>query len=217
MQRVFLAKWTAVNALGMAAGFLAVLQTGFLIQFGLNTELHWTPRGLGQGVSIYARFAGLLLGGAILGSAQAFALRRWLRRVIPWIVLTAAGFGLVVAGMWPLWSMGLWGRIPGPVEPIMITVGGGTLAGVFQYLFLRKLAVPAGKWLRRWIGGLVLSLAPTAAVFILLEAVLRVPLSWPAGVALSGLLVGGIAALVSGRALLSIVLTRLPTPGPAGL
>ena len=33
--------WTVVNALGLAVGFVAELQTGMLIQFGFNTEMHW--------------------------------------------------------------------------------------------------------------------------------------------------------------------------------
>jgi hypothetical protein len=149
-----LSTWTAANALGLGLGFPAVLQTGFLIQFGLRTELHWTPQALGQGVSIYARLVGLLVGGAILGAAQALVLRSRPVPVVPWIPSTATGFGLVVAVMWPLWAAGLWGQIPGPVEPILITVGGGSLAGVLQYLLLRREGVIATRWLALWVGGL---------------------------------------------------------------
>ena len=96
MKRTPLATWVFANALGLSVGFLAVLQTGFLLQFGLRTELHWTPQALGQGVSIYARLVGLLAGGALLGCAQTLVLRRHSVRVLPWVLCTAAGFGLVV-------------------------------------------------------------------------------------------------------------------------
>jgi hypothetical protein len=64
MKRVAVAQWVVANALGLGAGFLVVLQTGFLVQFGLRTELQWTPEALGQGVAIHARLVGLFVGGA---------------------------------------------------------------------------------------------------------------------------------------------------------
>jgi len=211
MKRTPLTTWVFANTLGFSVGFLAVLQTGFLLQFGLRTELHWTPQALGQGVSIYARFVGLLLGGALLGSAQALVLRRYSVRALPWILCTAAGFGLVVGIIWPLWAVDLWGHIPGPIEPIIITVGGGTLAGVLQSLLLRRSAYSISRWLTLWIIGLIVSIVPTALVFMLLEGPLNLSLSWPVQIALNGLLVGGVASLVSGKALLSALLARQAT------
>ena len=82
--------WVAANAVGLCIGFLTVLQTGFLIQFGLQTELHWTPQALGRGVSIFARLVGLVLGGALFGGAQILVLRSYSIRVIPWVLSTSA-------------------------------------------------------------------------------------------------------------------------------
>lgn len=195
--------WVAANAVGLCIGFLTVLQTGFLIQFGFQTELHWTPQALGRGVSIFARLVGLLLGGALLGGAQILVLRSYSIRVIPWVLSTAAGFGLVAFIIWPLWAADLWGRIPGPIEPIIITVGGGTLAGVLQLLLLRRSGYSASKWLSLWIVGLIVSIVPTGLVFMLLEGVLHLSLSWPIQIGINGLIAGGVAALVSGKALLS--------------
>lgn len=206
--------WTSANALGLGLGFPAVLQTGFLIQFGLHTELYWTPQALGQGVSIYARLVGLLVGGAILGAAQAVALPARSVSLVGWVSFTAVGFGLVVAVMWPLWSAGLWGHIPGPVEPIFITVGGGTLAGILQYLLLRRRDVVATRWLVLWIGGLVASLAPLVLAFILLEKVLGLSLSWPVELGLNGFVVAGVAALISGRALFAVLSSPRDAPSP---
>jgi hypothetical protein len=212
MKRVLL-RWVSANGLGLCLGFLATLQTGFLIQFGLRSELHWTPQGLGQGVAIKARLIGLLVGGAILGSAQTLVLRSYAVRIWFWILCTSAGFGLVVAIIWPLWAANLWGHIPGPIEPILITVGGGTLAGVLQFLLLRRQAVPAGKWLALWIAGLVLSIVPTGLVFIVLEQLLRVSLDWPVQVGISGFMVGAFAALVSGKSLFVALNSQTSQPG----
>src|SRR5688572_23669228 len=106
---------------------------GFLLQFGFNFEAHWTPSGLGQGVWIGYRFIGLLLGGALFATIQALVLGPRFPRVIPWIIAGALGYGLVAVVMWPFWAAGLWGSIPGPVEPLLITIGGGSLMGLLQW------------------------------------------------------------------------------------
>ena len=81
-----------------------------------------------------------------------------------------------------------------------MTVGGGSLAGVLQYLALRRQGIVASKWLVRWLAGLVASMVPTALLFMSLEG-LRVSLSWPMVVFLSGFMVAGVAAWISGKAL----------------
>ncbi len=53
--------------------------------------------------------------------------------------------------------------------------------------------------------GLVASMVPTALLFTSLEG-LRVSLSWPMVVFLSGFMVAGVAAWISGRALLAATL-----------
>ena len=106
----------------------------------------------------------------------------------------------------PLLSAGIWGKIPGPIEPIIITVGGCSMAGIFQYIVLRQNQIRAGKWLGVWIGSLLLGLVPTAVIFMMLEGPLGIALYWPVEVALSGLLIGGFAALFSGH----IFLKTLP-------
>jgi len=210
--------WISANALGLGVGFVASLQTGMLIEFGFDTEMHWnfTPP---PGQSDYAaRLVALLVGGTMLGWAQALVLRSRAVLVLPWILSTAAGFGvLVIAVIWPLMWADLWGRFPGPVEPIIILVGGGSLAGVFQYLSLRREGIVASRWLALWVGGLVASLVPAALLFTLLEGPLGLSLSWPVQTLLSGSVVAGVAAMISGKALFA-ALSRRPEqfdrPGP---
>lgn len=203
--------WTLANALGLGVGFVAVLQVGMLIRFGLDTELHWNPTPYGRGVRDYAQsLVGLLAGGAVLGSAQAFVVRSRAVRVVPWILSTAAGFGLLVAVIWPLTALEIWGRIPGPVEPIAFTVGGGSLAAVLQYLSLRRQGIVASRWLALWIGGLVASLVPTGLMFILIEGPLGLSVSWPLEVFLSGFVVAALAALISGRAFMAALSSSRP-------
>jgi hypothetical protein len=215
MRTRFLAEWVGANAVGLSLGFLAVLQTGFLIQFGSNTELHWTSGALGRGVAPYARFTGLLIGGAILGLAQAWALRGRLPRVTPWVVAAAVGFGLVILVIWPLVRADVWGHIPGPVEPIAITIGGGSLAGVGQWWYLRRNGIVATRWLIFWVGGLVGSVALTFLVFFLVLGVLQLPLNWPAEVALSGFVAGGTAGAMSAVAMSTLPLSEAARSVPA--
>jgi hypothetical protein len=194
-------RWIAANALGLGVGFLAFVQTVMFGQYGFDFERHWVWGPPGQDVSVYvALLVGFLVAGAILGSAQALVLRSLPLRVAPWILATSAGFGLTVVIDWPLLAAGILGRIPGPVEPLIATVGGASLAGLVQYVALRRQGIVATKWLALWIGGLLASLVPTALLFMFLGG-LGVSPSWPIEVFLNGLMVGGVAAMISGNAL----------------
>lgn len=193
--------WISANALGLGVGFLAALQTGMLIEFGFDTEKHWQFVPPSQSGLVYASILGsLLVLGAIFGSAQTSILCSRSVRGARWILSTTAGFGLFVAVEWPLLAANLWGRFPGPVEPILILTVGGSLAGILQYFALRRQGIHAPKWLARWIIGLVVSLVPTALLFVSLES-LGASISWPLEAFLSGFTVGGVAAWISGKAL----------------
>ena len=114
----------------------------------------------------------------------------------------------MVAVVWPLMAVGVWGRMPGPVEPIVGIVGSCSVAGILQYRLLRRHGVVATKWLVLWVCGLVASLVPTTVMFISLES-LKLALSWPVEIFLSGAPVAGVAALISGGALFAAI-----PPGP---
>lgn len=107
--------------------------------------------------------------GAFLGWLQATVLGRSRRS---WAVLGALGFLslLVLEAFRP----GIvTGGHPAPIEPILIAAGGGSLAGLYEWLHLRRQGVPAGRWLVRWVGGLVLGVVAGAALLTVLEPLLR--------------------------------------------
>ena len=206
----FSAQWFIANAIGLCTGFVVVLQTGFLLQFGFDFEAHWAPRALGQGVWLGYRFIGLLLGGGLFAAIQALALGPRLPRVVPWIVAGALGYGLVAVVMWPFWAAGLWGNIPGPIEPLVITIGGGSLMGLIQWWYLRSNTATATPWLVWWLVGLLAGVPATFLVFFILMGVLKLGLPWPSQVALSGLVIGAVAGLVSARATQRLSFTAQP-------
>jgi hypothetical protein len=145
----------------------------------------------------------LLVMGAILGSAQSFVTRSYSVPIMPWILATAAGFATISAVIIPLIYFGVWGNIPGPVEPLIITVGGCSGAGVFQYMVLKRNQIRAAKWLGIWVVSLILGVIPSGVIFMTLEGPLGISINWPAQVALTGFLIGGFGALFSGQTFLS--------------
>jgi hypothetical protein len=198
-----LLKWIFANGVGLGVGFVAVLQTGMLLEFGFDWRMHWNwieKPAVQDATEYVSTLLSMLAGGTILGLAQAFIL---LGHSIPlnrWILATVAGFG--VAAMiidWPLIALGVLGAIPGPVEPIIVTVGGGSFAGIFQYLLLRRQGIYTPRWLLLWVGGLVAGIVPTALLMISLERLGLAP-SWPLEVFLNGFIVAGVAAWISAKA-----------------
>jgi len=204
MKEQVLLKWIAVNAIGLGFAFVAVLQMGMLLEFGFDWRMHWNwiEEPVAQDATGYVfTLLAMIVGGAILGSAQALVLRSCSIPVIRWILSAVTGFGIVAVAIdWPLTALGVLGVIPGPVEPLIITVGGGSFAGIFQYLMLNRQGIRAHKWLLLWIGGLIAGIVPTALLMISLEASGLAP-SWPLEVFLNGLIIGGVAAWISGKAL----------------
>lgn len=191
--------WVAVTSTGLGIGFLAVLQVIMLIEFG---QLSWAEDVPEGGAAYLSRFVSLLVGGAVLGAFQTVFLRSYKVPVIPWIIATAVGFSTLVLVIFPLLYLGQWGNIPGPAEPIITIVGGCSFAGIFQYVILKRNQIKPGKWLAVWIASLVFGLVPTGLTFILLEGPLQISISWPVQVFLSGFLIGGFAALFSGKTFL---------------
>ena len=186
--------WIIANAAGLSIGFWSMLQVSNIVEHG---QLGWVE-GVGEGLGSYlSRFIGVVFCGAVLGSFQSLVLRGNKVPSIRWIFVTTVGFAAITPVEWVLIYTGDWGNLPGPIEPIILLVGGGSLAGFAQYLFLKRRHEYAVRLLTLWIAGLLISLLPTAAVFVLLLPAIGVTLSWPAEVLVNGLLVGGFAAAIS--------------------
>ena len=196
----------------MALGFLAFLEVLFVLAFGLRLDLHWSTEAV-EGLQDPMRLLrvglpiGLLTAGAILTLCQAAVLRGMVPRAATvWILTGPAGFALVLIFVWPLSEMGIWGRIPGPVEPLGI-VGGGLLATTtIQWWLLARNGVRATRPLLLWIVGLPLGMALSIGVLLVAIEVFQVGVPWAAEVSLYGVLVGGTAAAVSGRSLYEAIL-----------
>jgi hypothetical protein len=199
-----LGAWILANFFAFGVAMVAILQVAMFVEYGLDFDKHWAFLPPDQSIGAYAaRVVGPLVGGLILGSAQAYVLRPSLRRVAPWILATAGGFGVVGLMILPLMAANIWGRIPGPVEPIVGTVGSCSVAGVFQHMVLRRRRRISSKWLALWVVGLFVSLVPTTLTFFLLEGPLGLSLAMPVEVFLSGFMVAGVAAAISGKTLLN--------------
>ena len=214
MKSAFHLKWTAASALGLGVAFVAYLQIPMLVEFGLDFERYWQwqEHAVKTGLLFYGvSLVALLVAGAIFGASQALAFRSHGLRVVPWVVATAVGFVLLAAVFWPLAAAGVLGVIPGPVEPILFTVVGGSLAGVCQYQALRRQGIGASRWLVRWIVGVVGGLVLTAAFFMSVEGA-GITLGWLLDVFFSGFWVAGVAALVSGSTLFSALSSARPEP-----
>ena len=204
MKKYSLVIWTLYNAIGLGIGFLLFLQLGMIIEYGLDTEMYWK---LIPPENKFITYVGLLLSalllGATVGFAQTLALISKEIRAMSWIMITALGYGLIVLIDWPLLFFDVLGRIPGPVEPFIVTVIGGIFAGIVQYFWFLKKGIKLKKWLYLWIIGLIFSVVPTALFFTF------IPISsWPLEVFINGFIIGGFASLVSGKALFNELSNR---------
>jgi len=208
MNGKLLFKWIIASALGLGVGFVVSIQTGMLFEFGFNWEKHWNWTGQSvdqDALSYLSILLGWLLAGVILGWTQSLILRSYLKNVAHWILATVSGFGTAAVIMdWPLIAMGVLGSIPGPVEPLIFTVGGCTFAGIFQYLMLRRRGFNGYRWLLLWIIGLVAGVVPTGIIMMSFET-LSISMSWPMELFVNGMIVAGTAALFSGKALFKVL------------
>ena len=188
------------TAVGWGVGFVLAGQLGTMIEHG---TLVWTEETAEAGFRAYLALLGALVGeGTALGLFQSMVVSRYSIPRGRWILTTMAGNAALFIVPGYLRYMGLWGEMAGPVEPIIVLVGGGTFVGVAQTIYLRRNGVFATKWLAVWIVGLILSVLPNALIFTALGN-LGLSLPWPVEVLIMGIVTGSVAALVSGRLLLA--------------
>lgn len=188
-------RWIVVNALAFGLGFAAIMQVVNIIEFG---QLEWSEN-VGTGIRAYlARPLSLFAAGAVLGVVQAMLLKTENIEILAWTFTTALGFSAATLLIWPLMATGNWGDTAAPIEPIVNVIGGGTFAGVAQYFYLRRQSIYANKWLVFWIAGLIVSIFPRAAFFILFPTIMDISFSWPVEVFINGSINGAVAAAISG-------------------
>lgn len=223
MRISFESRWTAANALGFGLGFPTyILLEQLASGVGFRTTMEAVFGAVRDPIAMVVplrpsfytgSFLGLLAFGTILGFSQAMALRAHRPRITPWILSGSIGFiGVCIGAVWPLHAAIGWGKIPGPVEPIVITLGGGGLTAVLQWLYLRRQGVRGARWLGRWVGGIAVGWPIAIPLFIFLEDVLGLVVPWGPDLAILGGVLGAVAGSMSSRPLLA----ALETSQPAG-
>jgi len=106
--------------------------------------------------------------GAILAHLQYKVLKEYISNKLVWTLLTILGLEIILLG--DLFYVGLsTGGAPGPLEPLLIGLGGGGLIAVFQYLYLRSAGIKNGKWIGWWILGILTGIIASIPFLALYE------------------------------------------------
>lgn len=101
---------------------------------------------------------------SVLAFLQYRVLRKYIRNKVWWIMLTIFGLEIILLG--DIFYTGLsTGGAPGPLEPLLIGLGGGSFIALMQYLYLRSVGIKSGKWVGWWILGIIIGIL-TSAIFI---------------------------------------------------
>lgn len=231
MLKTFRTRWTLATSLGYLLGFwsFGLIHTIFLFfspesiahigptdmpeHLNPNALPDWLDRStyetlytftLSQHLVMYPVF------GAVFGSIQAFTLRDKLSRLMPWIVAAMLGF-LAVIFFEVFKRHVVIGPHAGPIEPFWIVLGGGGLTGLFQFLWLWYKGTPSPKWLGLWIIGILAGIVVAVAFLMGLGTLFgdgiayleenRPKISWGIEMGIFGVVVGAVAAWISGKAL----------------
>jgi len=154
---------------------------------------------------------------AIFGSIVGWLQSRLLPKNVPalhWVVATAIGF-VAILSFEMVEPHIVVGPHAGSPEPLMISIGGSTFAGLAQWLVLRQRGVRASRWLASWIVGVLVGVGVAVAAVIGLEmatqglvdrmltGVVAQAVSWSRMLLTFGLVTGAIAGAISARALSS--------------
>jgi len=206
MKKNELLKWTLSNAFGLGIAFVVSLQTLMILEYGPDTDRYWK---FGQpldyaSLSTYLYYLiSFIVGGAVFGWAQSLVLKTKNIKPLSWILATVIGFTLIILIDWPLIYTENLGIIPGPVEPLIFTVGGCAFAGMIQILLLKRLNINNKKWFLMWIIGLIVGVLVSALFFMFFADMIG--LNWPLEVFFSGFIIAGVASLISGKTLFSVL------------
>lgn len=117
-------------------------------------------------VKLLEHFILYLIVGVVLAHLQYKVLKEYIPNKLKWTFLTILGLEMILLG--DLFYTGLSvGGAPGPLEPLLIALGGGGLMALMQFLYLRSIGIKKGKWVGWWILGIITGII-TSAVFILI-------------------------------------------------
>ena len=187
----------------MSLGFLAFLNVLFFLAFGLEFENYWSEQATQdiENAELLLRVGlaiGLPLAGAMFSAAQTVALKGSGIRFWRWILAGPIGFLVPLLIVWPL--TGIWGDIPGPVEPLTIVGGGLVGTAAAQWIMAVKKDRKDGfKWLALWSIGLALGMLAYLASYLLSDSVRTLyTRSWATEVGTIGFLAGSFAAAMGG-------------------
>jgi hypothetical protein len=223
MKDRFLTKWILTNGTGMALGFWTFLHVLFAISFGLDFEKYWSETAV-EGIENdeqllrWGAAIGLPLAGAVFTSFQAPFLRNSSVDLRWWILAGPLGFVVPLLVIWIVTEA--WGNLPGPVEPFTVVAGGLGGVAVLQWWSLHREGVTSKRWLILWFLGLPLGMVAFMLGYLLLDVVIlpssRSSIGWAWEVGLIGFAIGGVAAAVSGKALLRAISKEAPLPSMVG-
>lgn len=177
----------------------------------LQTYRSWYRMHLAYHVVALAAF------GSIVGWFQSRLLRRYVP-TLQWVGATAMGFVAILCFEIVERHIVI-GPHGGAVEPLMISIGGSTIAGLAQWFVLRRRGVRASRWLAFWLVGVVVGVGVAVAAIVGLETVAQGLIDQlPPGVAaravpwglmllMLGSITGAVAGATSARALSSSLAT----------
>ncbi|MCX2746173.1 hypothetical protein OO013_20005 [Mangrovivirga sp. M17] len=112
-----------------------------------------------------------LIVGTILAHLQYQVLKKYISNKLVWTGLTILGLELILLG--DLIYVGLsTGGAPGPLEPLLIGIGGGGLIALMQFLYLRSAGIKNGKWVGYWILGIVTGIIASIPFIMLYEMII---------------------------------------------
>jgi hypothetical protein len=175
----------------------------------LQTYRSWYRMHLGYHVVALAVFGG------IVGWFQS----RLLQGYVPvrlWVAATAIGFAAILC--FEIFERHVViGPHAGPIEPLMISIGGSTTAGLAQWLVLRRRGVLANRWLAFWVVGVVAGVGVAVAAIMGLEitvealvdptwepaSVVAQAVTWGMMLFTLGSITGAVAGAISARAISS--------------
>lgn len=210
--RAFLIRWILWSGVGMSVGFLTFLNFLFFLAFGLNFENYWSEEAT-EGIENAEQLlriglaVGLPLAGTVFTTTQTFALRSFGIRYWRWILAGPVGFLVPALIIWPI--TGIWGDIPGPVEPLSIVGGGLVGTAAVQWIMVSNRKKGLFKWLVLWSIGLALGMLVYVASYSLSDSVkILYSTSWATEIGVIGFLAGSLAAAATGHTIFRLLSSR---------